>query len=301
MTLTLGGAPARVETAGYFSGRGLSFAVAGAGAVIEAASGVVVLSAEVLRAGEPVTVTARNSGGSAEIGFRVTVAAEPPASRVAPSLRGSGVIGSAVEVDPGEWSGAPAPELALQWRAGDVAIPGATGASFVPTPAEDGVDLDCLVTAQNAGGSVALAAGPLKVTEDAPAVSGALADVTLTLGGAPARVETAGYFSGRGLSFAVAGAGAVIEAASGVVVLSAEVLRAGEPVTVTARNSGGSVTSQFRVTVSPAKLDPKSHPDLRDHRLGRPRQGRRRPAAADRRGRHRPKRLRTSLVLAGRY
>ena len=69
---------------------------------------------------------------------------------------------------------------------------------------------------------------------------------------------------------------------------------------VTARNSGGSVTSQFRVTVSPAKLDPSLIQiyEITDRR--RPRQGQRRPAAADRWGRHHPNRLRTSLVLAGR-
>ena len=43
-------------------------------------------------------------------------------------------------------------------RAGS-AIPGATGRAFVPAAGEDGAELDCLVTATNAGGSVALAAG----------------------------------------------------------------------------------------------------------------------------------------------
>ena len=211
LALTLGGAPGRVAAAGYFSGAGLSFSVAGAGAVIDA-DGVISVPAGALVSDEPVVVTARNSGGSAESGFRVTVAAEAPVSRVAPALAGSGVIGAGVEVDPGQWGGMPAPELALQWRADGAAIPGATGAAFVPTAAEDGRDLDCLVTAANAGGSLALAAGPLRVTQAAPVASGVIADLALTLGGAPGRVAAAGYFSGDGLSFSVAGAGAVIDA-----------------------------------------------------------------------------------------
>ena len=79
LALTLGGAAGRVEAAGYFTGRGLSFSVEGAGATIDAASGVIRLSTDALLADAVVTVTARNSGGSAAIGFRVTVAAVAPA------------------------------------------------------------------------------------------------------------------------------------------------------------------------------------------------------------------------------
>ena len=118
-------------------------------------------------------VTARNSGGAAASRLPGQRGGGGAGGRLrAPALRGSGAIGAAVEVDPGRWSGQPAPGLTLQWRAAGVAIPGATGAAFVPSPAEDGVDLDCLVTATNAAGSAALAAGPLRVTQAAPEAQG---------------------------------------------------------------------------------------------------------------------------------
>ena len=63
-------------------------------------------------------------------------------------------------------------------------------------------------------------------------------------------------FTGAGLSFAVEGAEATIDATSGVVLVTPGALRAAEPVMVTARNSGGSVSIRFLVTVTPAKLDP---------------------------------------------
>ena len=126
----------------------------------------------------------------------MTVAAVAPALAGGADAERHGGDRRRVAVDPGQWSGQPAPELALQWRAGGVAIPGATAAGFVPTPAEDGADLDCLVTATNAGGSVALAAGPLRVTQAPPVALGAIADLALTQGGAPGRVEAAGHFAG---------------------------------------------------------------------------------------------------------
>jgi hypothetical protein len=258
LALVQGGAAARVAAAGVFSGAALRFAVEGAGAVIDAL-GVVTVPADRVHAAEAVTVTAWNSGGAATAVFRVTVAepapkAVPPASLVAPALGGSGVIGAPVEVDPGTWSGEPAPALTLEWRAGGVAIPGAAGMVFVPTDAEDGAELDCLVTAANAAGSLALAAGPLRVRQVPPAVTGAVSDLALVQGAPAARVAAAGVFSGAALSFAVEGAGAVIE--DGAIVIPTGVLLTEEPVAVTARNSGGAATAVFRVSVTAAPALP---------------------------------------------
>ena len=143
----------------------------------------------------------------------------------------------------------------------------------MPTPAEDGADLDCLVTATNAGGSEALAAGPLRVTQAPPVALGAIADLVLTQGEAPGRVEAAGHFSGEGLSFSVEGAGAEIDA-SGVISVPTGGLLA-EEVVVTARNSGGSATAVFRVSVVsrdgfPADLDASlfEYSEIRDAGAG---------------------------------
>ncbi len=247
-----------------FVGQGLTFQADGPGMSIDPATGQVTISSDVLLSGIEVTVTDGNSGGSTVSRFRVTVARQEdavvkPAPLMAPTLSGTGVVGASVEVDPGQWSGQPEPTLALQWRAGEVAIPGATAADFVPTPAEDGADLDCLVTATNDGGSEALAAGPLRVTQAPPVALGAIADLVLTQGDAPGRVEAAGHFSGAGLSFSVDGAGAEVDA-SGVISVPTGGLLA-EEVVVTASNSGGSAEIRFHVTVAKQK-DPVVQPPV---------------------------------------
>ena len=247
-----------------FVGQGLTFQADGPGMSIDPATGQVTISSDVLLSGIEVTVTDGNSGGSPVSRFRVTVATQEdavvkPAPLMAPTLSGTGMIGASVAVDPGQWSGQPEPTLALQWRAGEVAIPGATAADFVPTPAEDGADLDCLVTATNDGGSEALAAGPLRVTQAPPVALGAIADLVLTQGDAPGRVEAAGHFSGAGLSFSVEGAVAEVDA-SGVISVPTGGLLA-EEVVVTASNSGGSAEIRFHVTVAKQK-DPVVQPPV---------------------------------------
>ena len=64
-----------VPAAGDFTGGNLSFSVTGAGAGIDPATGVVSLPTDTARSGESVTVTAMNSGGSAQSSFPVTVEA----------------------------------------------------------------------------------------------------------------------------------------------------------------------------------------------------------------------------------
>ncbi len=241
-----------------FPGQGLSFVVSGPGVSVDPATGAVSVPGEALLAGIEVALGASR--------FRLSLlppspVLAPPAVEVAPVLSGSGVIGAPVEVDPGTWTGEP--ELALQWRldgaAIGAAIPGATGAAFVPTPAEDGRDLDCRVTATTAAGTAGAAAGPLRVVEVAPAVTGAVADVVLVEGAIPGRVEAGACFSGRSLGFAVAGAGAEIGAeidAQGVVLLPTGRVLAEEPVVVTATNSGGAASLVFRVSVTAAPVLP---------------------------------------------
>ena len=51
---------------------------------------------------------------------------------------------------------------------------------------------------------------------------GGLADLALDAGAAPARVEAAAAFAGRALTFAVSGAGAAIDTATGVVTIATD-------------------------------------------------------------------------------
>ena len=122
-----------------FAGQGLTFGVTGPGVAVDPATGRLAISSDALVSGVEVVVTAGTSGGS----DREPLPGDGGAGGGRPGHRsrwwrrrsaGAGRWAARVEVDPGQWSGEPAPELALQWRAGGVAIPGATEASFVPTP-----------------------------------------------------------------------------------------------------------------------------------------------------------------------
>ena len=75
---TLGAGSEPREAAPAFTGAGLAFAIGGADAAIHAATGRISLPADRLRAAETVTVTARNSGGAASLGFALSVVDAAP-------------------------------------------------------------------------------------------------------------------------------------------------------------------------------------------------------------------------------
>ena len=58
-----------------------------------------------------------------------------PGLVAAPRLAGSGRIGEGVTADPGAWSGMPA--LGVQWTLNGADLPGATGWTYFPVPADD--------------------------------------------------------------------------------------------------------------------------------------------------------------------
>src|SRR5690606_3331054 len=138
-----------VEASAAFAGETLVFAVEGGGASVDAAGRVSVPATD---AGRPtVTVTAANSGGSAQVSFVATVSVRvvPPVLVLAPVLAGAGRIGEPVTVSAGSWSGVPAPSTRVAWlRDGD---PIAAGTSYVPVAVDDGKALSARVTATNAG------------------------------------------------------------------------------------------------------------------------------------------------------
>lgn len=245
-----GSEPVVIAAAAAFSGAGLRFAVAGAGATIDALTGVVTLPTDSLQAGTPVTVVATNSGGAAEASFAVSVLLRPfpPLLLTVPALAGTAMIGSSVTVDAGSWSGLPAPTLALQWLRDGADIPGATGPAYEPVDADDRCALGCRVTASNAAGALAAETATLAVTQVAPLLVGDLLDEVFDRGAAAEPIATAQVFEGRSLSYAVSGAGATIDAATGVLTIPTDTARS-EAVTVTATNSGGSAATGFLVTI----------------------------------------------------
>lgn len=256
-----------------FTGGTLTFGITGEGVTIDPATGMVRILTDALREGVDVVVTASNSGGTVSSTFRVSIVAEASEEALAPvatapmpisvpSLIGTGEIGAEVRLDPGAWSGDPAPELALQWQIDGAEIPGAIKASYVPLPAQDGVSLTCVVTASNASGAAQGATEALRVRYAAPQVVGSLEDLRFSQGSGGQAVVAASAFSGEVLVFSVTGAGAEIDASTGAVRLSTDVARSEEIVTVTARNSGGMAEAAFRLSVAevPPEIAPIPEP-----------------------------------------
>ena len=244
-----------------FSDAVLSFGVTGAGVSIDPATGALSLRADALDDGIEVTVTTVGAGDAAPRRFRLTIAAVAgdgvaPVLVVAPALPGEARIGMAVAVDPGIWNGDPVPALTFQWRRNGADIAGATGATYVPGPEEDCAALSCRIVAGNVAGQAAAETAALTVAWPAPVAAGVLPDLRLTQGGGTRTVEVAGAFSGGGLVFAAAGAGASADPATGRVTVPADVLVADAVVTVSAANSGGAAAVEFRVGVAPAVLPP---------------------------------------------
>jgi hypothetical protein len=272
-----------LDASSIFTGSSLTFDVTGEGVAVDPATGRITVATDSLRDGLVVTVTASNSGGTAVSRFTLSItaeaeAAEPgdpvdpdpvdpdpvdpdpvviaPALVAAPALGGSGVIGTAVTLEPGVWSGDPDPDLAVVWLRDGEAIAGATGLVYTPVAADDGAALAARVTASNAAGSAEAVTAPLAVVWPAPAVVvGALAGLALVQGEAPAIVEAAAAFAGEALVFAVEGAGATIDAATGTVTVPTDALLEDALVTVRASNSGGSVEAGFRVDVAAAPVE----------------------------------------------
>lgn len=90
------------------------------------------------------------------------VTAPAPVNTAAPTVSGTAASGNSLTVGAGAWSNAPT-GYAYQWQrkvgAAYAVIPGATASSYT-VQAGDGVNLRCLVTASNAGGSAAQQSGP---------------------------------------------------------------------------------------------------------------------------------------------
>ena len=111
---------------------------------------------------DPCRVTATNSAGSttAESAPTATIAADPPANTVAPSIAGVARDGQALAANNGTWSGTPVVTFMRQWLRCDntgascAAIAGATTGIYTLTSSDVGSTIRVRVTGTNAGGSV---------------------------------------------------------------------------------------------------------------------------------------------------
>jgi hypothetical protein len=250
------------------AGSVLRFSVTGDGVSINPETGELSLLTDSLFECLAVTVTLADESGTSSRVFRLVMEPRQAAPGIAPqpaaqpALEGTGEVGTVVTVDPGQWIGEPDPEIALQWCLDGEAISGASAADYIPDPADDGRSLSCRVTARNEAGSASAETEGLEVRVAAPSVVDLLADLVASAGDEPVVVEAAAAFAGDGLTFAVTGAEATIDAATGRVTVPTTAARAAETVVVTATNSGGTASVNFQVTIAARAADvPDRIPD----------------------------------------
>lgn len=173
-----------------------------------------------------------------------------PGIALAPSLAGAGVIGTELALDPGIWTGFPAPTLTFQWRRDGEAIPGASARAYAPVPGDDGCRLDCLVAAASPAGRAEAVTAAVVVRYAAPTRRAELAEEVFDEAEGVELVETAPAFAGENLSFSAEGF--AIDARTGVLSLPVDAPVSGGIVTIAARNSGGAATAELRYTVEGA-------------------------------------------------
>jgi hypothetical protein len=139
------------------------------------------LSADELRAAAGATGnrSARSSlANTCNVGQLVALrpAPSPPANTSAPVVSGTAREGETLTASTGSWSGSPT-SFGYQWQlSGDggaswADIAGATGTSYVLTPADVGSVVRVVVTASNAGGSGTASSAPTSLVLPAPPAS----------------------------------------------------------------------------------------------------------------------------------
>jgi surface antigen len=134
-----------------------------------------------------------------------------------PTIAGTPMVGAPLEVAVGAWSPAPT-SIGVQWLADGAAIPGATGAGYVPTPDVKGKTLTAQVTAQLDGytpGAAALATAPVApgtfqrtqepTIQGAPEVGTTLALTAAAWAPQPTKAKTQWYADGNALPGATGG------------------------------------------------------------------------------------------------
>jgi hypothetical protein len=245
-----------LDASTLFKGADLRFTIGGAGAEINRETGIITLAKDVLSEPEQITVTASNSGGAAHISFLLTMIAggmsehhSSPKLIVAPSLSGSGLVGTELSIVSGVWSGDPAPEFSFQWLRNDQDIDGAQDAEYRITALDDRAMLGCLVTVSNSRGEVSQRTPSVRVTCPAPVALVDLVEEVFDLETGPQILTVAKHFTGENLTFAVTGRGASVARDTGDLAISTAEALSGEEIVITAENSGGSASMTLIVTV----------------------------------------------------
>ncbi|RMF00884.1 MAG: hypothetical protein D6773_10835, partial [Alphaproteobacteria bacterium] len=103
-------------------------------------------------------VDATNSQGSAFANATVGPVTWPAPTNVAPpSVSGSAVVGSVLTASTGTWNDQSSLAFTYQWRADGIDIAGATASTYTSQAGDVSAAIDCVVTATNSGGTLAVA------------------------------------------------------------------------------------------------------------------------------------------------
>ena len=94
-----------------------------------------------------------SGGGSGSGGSGSGKHSTPPANASLPTITGTAAEGQTLTASPGSWTGTQPIGYAFQWRRNGSGIAGATAATYVPTSADVGYQLDVVVVASNGAGS----------------------------------------------------------------------------------------------------------------------------------------------------
>lgn len=246
-----------LDLAQGFSGSELSFALAPAseplptGLSMDAAA--VISGTPTAAATRRIVIRASNGAGSVDSAFTLEVFAPSfmaalngltPNAEFGPSAQ----TGVPLTATASTFDGPPPGPESYQWatlESGEIA--GATAASLTPDAAlYDGEALYCTITAAP---YAPRQTATTVIRHVPPVAAGGLFDEIFDIGSGPQLTDASVDFTGEALSYAVTGAGATVDPATGIVTLSTDAALGGETVTVTASNSGGSASSSFQVTV----------------------------------------------------
>ncbi len=196
-----------------------------------------------------ITVTATNSGGSAEQSFALWVLDVPPAP-----------VGQLPDITMTVGDDPVSMEIASAFSGTELNFSAMSAADGMATVSIEGTTITVsaiaagmaaiTVTATNSAGS-AEQSFVVTVLDVPPEASATLPDIQLVTGGEAAMVDAAAYFSGTALVFSASGSGEAISVTRyGSHVSVAPLIEGTGTVTVTATNSAGAASQTFTATVS---------------------------------------------------
>ncbi|MBK0329345.1 fibronectin type III domain-containing protein [Rhodobacteraceae bacterium F11138] len=252
-----------VMAASGFSGENLTYGLQTdiPGVTLDSGTGIVTVPTLAEVSGT-VTVTAINSGGTAQSAFEVEVIDDvvtgPPFTVDVGGLTdGIARIGSTVSAEI-MWN-IPAGEiLRYRWRSNGEVIRGARSRTYLVDEAYDATKLSVTITTVEDG---AKTTARYPVQYEAPVAAGNLPAKSFDTGSGAQTVNAAPDFTGSGLAYSVdsAIAGVTIDSGTGIVTIPTLAVASGT-VTVTAANSGGAAQSTFDVSIAHPQTVPDRMP-----------------------------------------